>query len=70
MSVLTTKERKNLSPSTFGAPPTSDTPGRFPMPDRAHAANAKARLSNAKGLTSAQRKHIIAKADTILGRGK
>lgn len=70
MSVLTTKARAHLAPKTFGVPPTANAPGRFPMPDRAHAANAKARLAHAKDLTPAQRKHIIAKADTILGRGK
>ena len=70
MSVLSTQQRKHLPASTFGVPPTAGAPGRFPMPDRSHAANAKARVVHAHGLTTPQRKHIIAKADTILGKAK
>lgn len=66
MAVLTTKQRGKLPSSTFGIP------GRraYPMPDRAHAANAKSRAAQSTNLSSAQRKRIIAKANTILGKGK
>jgi hypothetical protein len=67
MSVLTTRQRKSLPPTAFGVAPNANALGRFPMPDAAHAANAKSRVVHAKGLTAAQRKHIVAKASTILG---
>lgn len=41
---------------------------RFPMPDKAHARNALARLPDAKNLTGAQRKEIKARADRMLGK--
>jgi len=67
MARLTSKARKRLKKSTFGLP------GRraYPMPDRAHAANAKARASQqlAKGNLSASAKaRIDAKANKILGK--
>jgi hypothetical protein len=40
---------------------------RFPMPDKAHARNALARLSQAEGLTSEQKAKIKARAERILG---
>ena len=40
---------------------------RFPMPDKAHARNALARLPQAKGLTSAQKAKIRARAERMLG---
>ena len=43
---------------------------RFPMPDKAHARNALARLPQAKGLSAAQRARIKAGAKRILaGKG-
>lgn len=47
--------------------------GRYPVPDKAHAANAKARASQqlAKGnLTPAQKAAIDAKANAVLNKGK
>jgi hypothetical protein len=67
MAVLTTKARKNLPKSDFGLPGSR----KFPMPDRAHAANAKARASQqvAKGnLSPASKAKIDAKANRILGK--
>lgn len=67
MAKLTTKQRKGLSRSTFGLP------GRraYPMPDRSHAANAKARARQMldKGkLSPSAYKRIVAKANKILGK--
>ena len=64
MSVLTTRQRKRLVPSTFGL--TAER--AYPMPDRAHAANAKARAAQSTTLSAAQRKRIVSKANTILGQ--
>lgn len=65
MAVLSSKERNALPKSEFGMPGER----KYPMPDRAHAANAKARASQAydKGLISMKMEHMIdAKADKIL----
>lgn len=46
MAVLTTKKRKRLSDSSFVYPPTKANPeGKYPIHDRAHAANALVRVS-------------------------
>ncbi|MGH6828608.1 MAG: hypothetical protein ACREFW_06835 [Rhizomicrobium sp.] len=63
---LSTKARDTLPKSDFGMP------GRkaYPMPDKAHAANAKARASqeeNKGKLSSSAKAKIDAKADRILG---
>ncbi len=66
MAVLTTKARKHLKPSTFGLPGKK----AYPMPDRGHAANAKARATQmvAKGkLSPADAAKIRAKANHVLG---
>ena len=64
-----------LKASTRNALPTSEfgLPGRraYPMPDRSHAANAKARATQmvAKGkLSSGAAAKIRAKANAILGK--
>ena len=41
---------------------------RFPMPDKAHARNALARLPQAKGLSREERKKIKNRANRILGK--
>lgn len=64
MGLLTTKMRKKLPASDFGLPGQR----AYPMPDRAHAANAKSRA--AQFATPAERKVIDAKANKILKRGK
>ena len=69
MSKLTTKRRKSLPKSSFGLPGSRG----YPMPDRSHAANAKARASQmerAGKLSSSAKARIDAKADRILGHGK
>ena len=62
MAKLTTKERKGLKASTFGLPKER----KFPMPDKSHAANAKARAAH---LPAAEREKIDRKADKILKGG-
>ncbi len=69
MAKLTTKGRNKLSKGTFGLPGEK----KYPMPDKAHAANAKARASQmeAKGkLSSSAKSRIDAKANKILGKKK
>ena len=68
MAKLTTKQRNNLPKSDFGLP------GReaYPMPDKAHAANAKARatqMENKGKLSAASKAKIDAKANRILDGG-
>ena len=59
--------RRNALPSSsFGLPGER----KYPMPDRSHAANAKARASQqeaAGNLSPAQKARIDAKADRVLG---
>lgn len=68
MSKLTTKKRDKLPASEFAGPDRS-----YPVNDRSHAANAKARASEMehKGkLSSSSKAKIDSKADKVLGRGK
>ena len=67
MATLTEKKRDHLKDSTFGLPDEH----KYPMPDKAHAANAKARASqqqNKGGITAAEERKIDRKADKILDR--
>jgi hypothetical protein len=67
MAVLTAKKRKGLRTATFGLPGSR----KYPMPDRSHAANAKARATQmvkAGKLSAASKSKIFAKANRILGR--
>ncbi len=63
------KEERKLSKSQFGLPGQR----KYPMPDKSHAANAKARakqqLKRGK-LTRAAYNKIVAKANRVLGRSK
>ena len=66
MSKLTTAGRKRLSKSEFALPG-----GRFPVEDKAHARDAKARASmsyNAGRLSAAERTKVDRKADAVLAR--
>ncbi len=66
MAKLTSKERKSLPKSEFGEPGKR----AYPMPDKSHAANAKARATQqvkAGSLSSAQAAKIRSKANKILG---
>ena len=69
MAKLTAKQRKKIPKSEFGIP----SERKYPMPDRSHAANAKARAqqqydkgSLSKGMLS----KIDSKANRILGETK
>ena len=67
MATLTAKKRNALPKSSFGEPGAR----KYPMPDKSHAANAKARATQqvAKGnLSPATAKKIDAKANKILGK--
>jgi hypothetical protein len=66
---LTAKRRKRLPKSSFGLP------GRraYPMPDRSHAINAKARARqqlNKGRLSRSSYNRIVAKANRKLGKRK
>lgn len=66
MAKLTTKERKSIPAKEFGLPKSR----RFPMPDRSHAGNAKARATQGveEGtLSESDAAKIRAKANRILG---
>jgi hypothetical protein len=66
MATLTEKQRDKLPDSKFGLPEEH----KYPMPDKSHARNAKARASQQveKGnLSKADEKKIDRKADKILG---
>lgn len=65
---LTSNARKALPKSAFAGPNRS-----FPVPDRAHAANAKARAAQAVKagrMSKAQEQKIDAKANAVLKRKK
>jgi hypothetical protein len=66
MAELTTKGREKMPAKEFGEPEKR----AYPMPDKAHAANAKARAAQMvkKGkLSEAEKKKIDAKATKQLG---
>ncbi|HEY7132105.1 MAG TPA: DUF6582 domain-containing protein [Candidatus Limnocylindrales bacterium] len=67
MATLTEKQRDKLPDSKFGLPEEH----KYPMPDKSHARNAKARASqaqNAGRITAAEEKKIDRKADRILDK--
>jgi hypothetical protein len=67
MATLTEKKRDKLPDSKFGLPDEH----KYPMPDKAHAANAKARATQQKkagNLTAAEKAKIDRKADRILDK--
>ena len=80
MARLSTKTRKSMSKKEFGLPAKKGKGGEnkagkgaYPMPDREHAANAKARATQMekKGkLSAANKAKIDRKANKILGKGK
>lgn len=66
MAKLTTNERNELSASEFAGPDRS-----YPIPDRSHAANAKARAQQQydKGhLSLKMLHHIDEEADKVLNK--
>ena len=67
MATLTEKKRDKLPESKFGLPEEH----KYPMPDKSHARNAKARASQQKkkgNLTAAEKAKIDRKADRILDK--
>lgn len=68
MAKLSSGARDALPKSQFGLPGS----GKYPMPDKSHAANAKARASQmvkAGKLSSSSKAKIDAKANRVLGKG-
>jgi len=45
MANLTSKQRENLDKSDFAIPEKAPGPGSYPIPDKAHARNALARVA-------------------------
>ena len=69
MAVLTTKKRKSLRTGQFALPGVR----KYPVHDRSHAANAKARSTQQykKGnLSRSQMEKIHARANAVLKRKK
>lgn len=69
MTKLTTTKRKKIPTNEYGLPAEK----KYPMPDRKHAANAKARASEMKKkgkLSAAAQTKIDAKANKILAKKK
>ena len=69
MAKLSSSRRNSLPKSSFGEPGSR----KYPMPDVAHAANAKARATQQEkkgNLSHSEAAKIRAKANRILGKGK
>ena len=69
MAELKAARRNKLPAGEFGLPGSR----KYPMPDRAHAANAKSRATqqvNKGKLSPASAAKIRAKANRILGKGE
>ena len=69
MSKLTAAARKAMPKSEFGLPGKK----AYPMPDKSHAANAKARASqavNAGRMSESTKAKIDAKANKVLAKKK
>lgn len=67
MAILSSSKRNKLSKSSFGMPGER----KYPMPDKAHAKNAKARATQMekKGkLSEASKVKIDNKANRIIGK--
>ncbi len=69
MAKLRAAARKKIPASKFGEPGSR----KYPMPDKSHAANAKARATQQvkKGnLSLSAKAKIVAKANKVLGKKK
>jgi hypothetical protein len=67
MAELSEKKRDSLKSSQYGLPEER----KYPMPDKSHARNAKARASQQKdkgNLTASEKARIDRKADRILDK--
>ena len=68
MAKLTTDARKKLPKAKFALPG-----GRYPVEDKAHARDAKARASqqhNAGNLSATDKAKVDHKADAVLGKSE
>ena len=66
VGTLTAAKRKKIPKSQFGLPGSK----KYPMPDKAHAGNAKARAQQqykAGRMSKSTRDKIFAKANRVLG---
>lgn len=69
MAKLTAAKRNRLPDPIFGLP----SERKYPMPDHSHAANAKARATqavNAGRMSPSTAAKIDAKANRVLGKGR
>ena len=69
MSKLSTKSRDKIPTKEFGLPGER----KYPMPDKSHAANAKARATqmvNAGKLSESAKSRIDAKANRLLSSSR
>lgn len=69
MAKLKASSRKKLKKSSFGLPGKK----KYPMPDKSHAANAKARAKqqlNKGKLSKSAYSKIVSKANKVLGKTK
>ena len=67
MATLKAKNKRHMKDSTFGLPEER----KYPMPDKSHAANAKARASqqvHEGNLSKTDKTRIDRKADRILNK--
>lgn len=67
MAELKSKQRKELPDKVFGLPEEH----KYPIPDKSHAANAKARAAQQEkkgNITKAEEEKIDRKADKVLGK--
>ena len=79
MADLSPKKREKLPAKDFGLPEKAKTPkakkesGNYPMPDAAHAKNAKSRAAQqrkAGNLSKAEAERVERKADRVMGKGE
>ena len=69
MAELSTSRRKKLKKTTFGIP----SQRKYPMPDKSHAANAKARAKqqlNQHKISRSTYNSIVSKANRVLGSSR
>jgi len=67
MAKISEKKRDSMSDSKFGLPDEH----KYPMPDKSHAQNAKARATqqeNKGNLSASDKAKIDRKADKVLGK--
>jgi len=76
---LSPKKREKLPAKDFGLPEKAKTPkakkesGNYPMPDAAHAKNAKSRAAQqrkAGNLSKSEAERVERKADRVMGKSK